>query len=136
MFDVRCSAPSKHKPQSAPCCDCKIGHLIEMCSEKNSAEIHYNKIQLIEGAKELAQKFVAPDNTYRNWKSYDGKVSGITGESLITLCDPQTSGGLMIAVAKEAGEEFSEWLKQNDFKKFSEPIGQIKKKGDFVISVK
>ena len=112
-----------------------IGHLLEMCGDKISAEIYYDKIQLIEGAKELAQKFVAPDNTYRNWKSYDGKVSGITGESLITLCDPQTSGGLIVAVATENKNEFSEWLKKNGFEKYSEPIGRILKRNEFVITV-
>ncbi len=112
-----------------------IGHLLEMCSEKISAEIYYDRIQLIEGTKELAQKFVAPDNTYRNWKSYDGKVSGITGESLITLCDPQTSGGLLVAVAAENKNEFSEWLKKNGFEKYCEPIGQFIEKRNASITI-
>ena len=113
-----------------------IGHLLEMCGENFSSELFYDKIKLIEGAKELAQKFVAPDNTYRNWKSYDGKVSGITGESLLTLCDPQTSGGLMVAVAAENKNEFSDWLNKKGFDKFSEPIGQIIKRNEFVITIK
>ena len=112
-----------------------IGHLLEMCGNNFSSEIYYNKIQLIEGAKELAQKFVAPDNTYRNWKSYDGKVSGVTGESLLTLCDPQTSGGLMVAVAEENKNEFSEWLNKNGFEKYSEPIGKILKRNEVVIKI-
>ncbi len=102
-----------------------LGHLLEMCGDNFSAEIYYNQIKQIEGAKELAQKFVAPDNTFRNWKSYETKVSGITGESLITLCDPQTSGGLLVSVAAEYKNEFSEWLKKNGFEKYSEPIGKV-----------
>jgi selenide,water dikinase len=35
----------------------------------------------------------------RNWKAYNQKVSGISGESLLTLCDPQTNGGLLVSVA-------------------------------------
>lgn len=112
-----------------------IGHLLEMCGDKISAEIYYDQIQLLEGAKELAQKFVAPDNTYRNWKSYDGKVSGISGESLITLCDPQTSGGLMVAVAAENKNEFSEWLKKNGFEKYTEPVGRFNEKNESIILI-
>jgi selenide,water dikinase len=56
--------------------------------------------------KELAAKFIYADNTMRNWKSYESKVSGIAGESLLTLCDPQTSGGLLIAVDGSKEQEF------------------------------
>jgi selenide,water dikinase len=76
-----------------------IGHLTEMCdSGRLSTEINYSEIPLMEGVKELAAKMVYPDNTMRNWKAYSEKVSGIGGESLLTLCDPQTNGGLLVAV--------------------------------------
>ena len=84
-----------------------LGHLIEMCEGSGlSAEIEYSKIPLMERVKELAAKFIYADNTMRNWKSYESKVEGISGESLLTLCDPQTSGGLLIAVDKNKEEEF------------------------------
>ena len=76
-----------------------IGHLIEMCAGADvSAEIEYTRVPLMDGVKELTTKFIYADNTMRNWKSYEGKVQGISGESLLTLCDPQTSGGLLIAI--------------------------------------
>ncbi len=103
-----------------------IGHLLEMCEGSNlSAEISYSKIKLIEGVEALAKKFVAPDNTFRNWKSYEPKVSGISGESLVTLCDPQTSGGLMIAVDPSMGKDFSALLLENGLQNFSLPIGNF-----------
>jgi selenide,water dikinase len=84
-----------------------LGHLIEMCESPGlSAEIEYASVPLMTGVKDLAAKFIYADNTMRNWKSYEGKVQGITGESLLTLCDPQTSGGLMVAVDKNKEEEF------------------------------
>ena len=57
------------------------------------------------GVKELATKFIYADNTMRNWKSYENKVQGIGSESLLTLCDPQTSGGLLVAVDPKQEEQ-------------------------------
>lgn len=83
-----------------------LGHLTEMCEGAGvSAEIEYAKVPLMDGVKDLAAKFIYADNTMRNWKSYESKVQGIGSESLLTLCDPQTSGGLLIAVdPKEEGQ--------------------------------
>ncbi|HYV94170.1 MAG TPA: selenide, water dikinase SelD [Chitinophagales bacterium] len=112
-----------------------IGHLLEMCEGSNlSAEIFYSKIRLIEGVEALAKKFVAPDNTFRNWKSYESKVSGISGESLVTLCDPQTSGGLMVAVPPEFQNEFKLLLDENRMK-YTEPIGKFVAKEDAMVKV-
>jgi len=76
-----------------------LGHLIEMCEGSGlSAEIEYSKVPLLNNISEYASKMIYPDITFRNWKSYEQKVTGIGSESLLTLCDPQTSGGLLIAV--------------------------------------
>jgi selenide,water dikinase len=83
-----------------------LGHLTEMCAGSGvSAEIEYAQIPLMDGVKELAAKFIYPDSTMRNWKSFESKVEGINGESLLTLCDPQTSGGLLIAVDPKHEQE-------------------------------
>jgi selenide, water dikinase len=91
-----------------------LGHLIEMCEGANvSAEIEYARVPLMDGVKDLAAKFVYADNTMRNWKSYESKVEGIGSESLLTLCDPQTSGGLLIAVDANSCNTFNELAKAN-----------------------
>lgn len=91
-----------------------LGHLIEMCEGANlSAEIEYAQVPLMDGVKDLAAKFVYADNTMRNWKSYESKVQGIGSESLLTLCDPQTSGGLLIAVDANSCNTFNELAKAN-----------------------
>lgn len=87
-----------------------IGHLLEMLGDGSySARIDYNSVPLMLGVKELAGQFVYADNTMRNWKAYNERVNGVAGESLLTLCDPQTNGGLLIAVAPEKLEEI-EWV--------------------------
>lgn len=93
-----------------------LGHLIEMCEGATlSAEIEYSKVPLLNGVKDLCAKFVYADNTMRNWKAFESNVQGIGTESLLTLCDPQTSGGLLIAVNKNSENEFLELSKKNNF---------------------
>ena len=88
-----------------------LGHLIEMCEGSNtSAEINYNAIPLLDGVKEYIAQMMIPDNTYRNWNSYEKKVDGIGAESLYTLCDPQTNGGLLFTVREDNKNEIDELL--------------------------
>ena len=116
-----------------------LGHLLEMSEGSGlAAEINYASISLIEGAQALAKKYVAPDNTFRNWKSYEQKVSGINGESLITLCDPQTNGGLLVAVDARYENEFKKLLTDLIPDASVQPIGEFRKRAenDYVITLK
>jgi len=54
---------------------------------------------------------IYPDNTMRNWQGYEPKVDGISFESLLTLCDPQTSGGLLVCVDASHKAAFEETAK-------------------------
>lgn len=76
-----------------------LGHLTEMTDKKRlSATIYNSKIPLLSGVKELAEQWIYPDNTMRNWKMYGEEAEGIEGISLLTLCDPQTNGGLLFSI--------------------------------------
>lgn len=76
-----------------------------------------------------------PDNSFRNWSSYDPKVSGITGDSLLTLCDPQTNGGLLISVDPNSKKEFEELLIIEGYGAFAKPIGVMKAKAEKVVAI-
>lgn len=92
-----------------------IGHLLEMVQTSNlTAHINYAEIPLMNGVKELASKFIYPDNTMRNWKAYSESVDGISGESLLTLCDPQTNGGLLLAVDPIQLDEIRDLFQQEN----------------------
>ncbi|MCX6198155.1 MAG: selenide, water dikinase SelD [Bacteroidetes bacterium] len=111
-----------------------LGHLIEMCEGANlSAEIDYAKVPLMNGVKDLCAKFVYADNTMRNWKAYESKVQGIGSESLLTLCDPQTSGGLLIAVDAQSEKEFLSLAAKNNFQ--LESIGKFISPKEKLISI-
>jgi selenide,water dikinase len=85
-----------------------LGHLVEMCQGANlSAEIYANKIpQLIPGKLEKYHaEGAVPGGTKRNFDSYGHHVSMEQGFLRDLLCDPQTSGGLLVSVSAESVEE-------------------------------
>jgi selenide, water dikinase len=113
-----------------------MGHLIEMAEGANlSAEIIYSKVPMIDDLNSYISQMCVPDNSFRNWSGYDPKVSGITGDSLLTLCDPQTNGGLLVTIDADSKDEFEALLIKEGLKEFAEPIGIIKEKGEKVITL-
>ena len=91
-----------------------MGHLLEMVqgSEVN-AEIHTADIDLIEEAKLLAKMGVLPEGLYRNRSYAESYVDEGNTELYIQdmLFDPQTAGGLLIAVDETDADRFYEELK-------------------------
>ena len=91
-----------------------MGHLLEMVqgSEVN-AEIHTADIDLIEEAKSLAKMGVLPEGLYRNRSYAESYVDEGSTELYIQdmLFDPQTAGGLLIAVDEADADRFYEELK-------------------------
>jgi selenide,water dikinase len=84
-----------------------LGHLVEMAEGAGlTAVINGNSLPLIEGVPEYINQFVFPDNTYRNWNAYSGKSEGIVGMELVKFCDPQTNGGLMVAINPNFQKDF------------------------------
>ena len=84
-----------------------LGHLIEMAEGSGlSAQINYKDVPLIHGLARYTSQMIFPDSVYRNWNSFQHKVEGVIGPSFITLCDPQTSGGLLAAIAPESVNDF------------------------------
>ena len=84
-----------------------LGHLAEMCEgSRTSAIIHFAQVPVIPQIHEYISQSSISGGTKRNWNSYGHKVGGITDEQLAVLCDPQTSGGLLLAVIPEYEGEF------------------------------
>jgi selenide, water dikinase len=112
-----------------------LGHLLEICEGSNlSAEIHYSKIPLLKNISHYASSMIYPDNTMRNWNSYQNKIDGIGSESFLTLNDPQTSGGLLVCVSPGAQEKFEAGC--NTLGVQLSPFGVLRAKQEKVITVK
>ena len=111
-----------------------LGHALEMAEGANlSLQLDFKSLPLIEGVQDYIQQFIFPDNTYRNWNAYSAKVSGVNGMELVPLCDPQTSGGLLIAVAEENKAWFVETMGLHE-QRFWE-IGKFTPKHSFCIEM-
>ncbi len=111
-----------------------LGHLAEMCEgSQTSAEVAYGQVPLFSNLKNYTNRMIYPDNTTRNWQSVEKKVSGISAESLLTLCDPQTNGGLLISVNEKAASAFETGMQSRNTPVFR--IGRITERKEHVIFV-
>lgn len=111
-----------------------LGHLSEVCEGSNvSAEVDYSKVPLMNNISNYASQMIYPDNTMRNWSSYQHKVTGIGSESFLTLCDPQTSGGLLICVREQSRSDFENFARNLGHE--LSPFGQLKEKSDYWITI-
>lgn len=117
-----------------------LGHLIEICEGSGvSAELNYATIPVMDGARHYLSQRIVPDATYRNWNSYSKKVKFEKGvnvmEAFSLLPDPQTNGGLLIAVDPSGEKEVMAVLEQNNLSAWGKPIGRIIPKGENTLIV-
>jgi selenide, water dikinase len=112
-----------------------LGHLIEICDGSGlSAVIMADHIPLLENLQYYIGKNCIPGGTYRNWKSYGNKIGEITETQKFLFADPQTSGGLLIAVTPEPGEEFNLFSKHENLVEIG--YFEEKKPGEPVITIR
>ena len=117
-----------------------LGHLCEMAEGSGlSAEIHFNQIPfIIPTLKFYTDASCIPGGSARNWDSYGEKIvfENFIDQSFarIVLSDPQTSGGLLVAVAPDSVSEVELVFSSCHLK--AHPIGLITARKDKVIVVK
>lgn len=97
-----------------------LGHLLEICKGSQlRAKLDGAKIPILPAAKIHAAAGIFPGAARRNWDSYTHlvQVSPTTWVDwqIQLLADPQTSGGLLIAVAPEAMPEVLAQVQQAGF---------------------
>jgi selenide,water dikinase len=110
------------------------GHLLEMChSSGTSAVIRFADLPLID---EAVQQYIdlgcIPGGTNRNFDSYGSEINMSSAQRFI-LCDPQTSGGLLIAVNPTHKELVQEILADSGC--WSEPVGVMTEVDDYSILI-
>lgn len=112
-----------------------LGHLIEMAEGSGlSAEIDFEKVPKLPFIGDyLAQKSF-PGGTVRNWDSYGHKIGEVSELQKFILADPQTSGGLLIAVEPDTQEEFEALMEERGFE--LQTFGKLVKKREKVVYVK
>ena len=89
-----------------------LGHLLEVCrGSALAAELSWADTPLLPGALALAEIGVRTGASARNWASYGEAVrlpSGAPEAMRDLLCDPQTSGGLLVAVRADRASDVVE----------------------------
>ena len=112
-----------------------FGHLVEMCDGSQiSADLFFNEIPTLDNLNTYLEKKCFPGGTERNWASYGHRIQdGISENQRLIGADPQTSGGLLIAVDQESQLDFEKYLLTLGFD--LKPIGKTVQKREKAIYI-
>lgn len=111
-----------------------LGHLTELCEASGvKAEIQFSQVPVIDGIEYYIHQNALPGGISRNFDSYGHKISPMDELQKSILCDPQTSGGLLIAVDPNDKNEFLDILSK--YGSPAHPIGRLTTKGKYLIEV-
>lgn len=84
-----------------------MGHLVEICEGSGlNAIVNYQAVPKLPEIENYISLGCSPGGAQRNFDSYGSKLSSMTDMQRKILCDPQTSGGLLIAVEESHANEF------------------------------
>ncbi|MBT1446071.1 selenide, water dikinase SelD [Shewanella sp. JM162201] len=93
------------------------GHLLEVCQGAGlDAELNLDKVPLLERAEHYLSLGCIPGGTHRNYDSYGEHLPAVSEREKALLCDPQTSGGLLVAVSHEGEAELCALLERQGIK--------------------
>jgi selenide, water dikinase len=96
-----------------------LGHLLEMCrGARLGARVSMDRVPLLDNVLAMAAAGCVTGASARNWASYADEVQAapaLEPAHRALLCDPQTSGGLLVACAQEAVPEALRTLQQHGF---------------------
>jgi selenide,water dikinase len=94
-----------------------LGHAWEMaCASKVTIDIEANAVPLLEGALELASEgmLTSGDKTNREYVGADIEIAGSVDQTLVKLLfDPQTAGGMLIAIPEAKAQALLANLRVN-----------------------
>ncbi len=83
-----------------------LGHLSEMCQGSDlQATVWFECVPKLPDVERYISEGCVPGGTGRNFESYGHLVGAMSDLQRQLLCDPQTSGGLLLAVLPEAEAE-------------------------------
>ena len=111
-----------------------LGHLVEMADGSGlSAQIDYARVPQLDAVEYYLEQGCVPGGTLRNYDSYASKISPIQELHKRVLCDPQTSGGLLVAVTPQGNEAFLDMAREHGLN--LEPIGRLVERQTYAVEV-
>ncbi|EPR69496.1 selenide, water dikinase SelD [Cyclobacterium qasimii] len=110
------------------------GHLTEMCKGASfSAQLELDKIPCFGFVQKYIDLDCIPGGTHRNWDSYGNGIVITSDRDKLILADPQTSGGLLMAVDPNKTDLFERKMKEEGYSLVS--FGEIIPKKDKIIYI-
>jgi len=92
-----------------------MGHLLEMCEGSGlQAQVYYDQVPKLAEIENYLALGCSPGGAQRNHDSYGHKLCDMSALQQQILCDPQTSGGLLVAVSPDGIDEFLSTAEQNN----------------------
>lgn len=105
-----------------------LGHLLEICrGSRLRGDIEFDRLPVLSAALHLAQQGYVTGASERNWESCARDVTlpgGMADWKQKLLCDPQTSGGLLVACSAESAGQVLSIFQEQGFKQARE-IGRL-----------
>jgi selenide, water dikinase len=84
-----------------------VGHLLETLNASGlGAELQGEQLPVFEPARSYLAQGIKPGGTGRNWASFGDQVGPVSDTVRDLLSDPQTSGGLLVAVDRQHRDGF------------------------------
>ena len=91
------------------------GHLMEMCQGANlTAIVDSAAIPELPELNDYIAQGCMPGGTQRNFEALGDSLPALTPRDLAVLCDPQTSGGLLVAVSPDALSDVQQLLQEQE----------------------
>lgn len=110
-----------------------LGHLVEMADGSGlTAVIETASVPRLPGVEYYLQKDCIPGGTLRNYRSYGQHIAPLAEQDRHWLCDPQTSGGLLVAVAVDGQDEFLQVA--SDLGMSLTCIGELSERREFAVA--
>ena len=101
-----------------------MGHLTEICEGSGlHAVVDYDAVPKLPEVENYISLGCSPGGAQRNFDSYGHNLGEMSELQKKILCDPQTSGGLLVAIEKEHSDEFIEYAKIFDLD--LKPLGEL-----------
>lgn len=113
-----------------------LGHLSEMAGDDFSIVIDSKKVPILRPSLDLARDFLYTSGGQNNRNFLADKLEFMIDDFAMeeVLFDPQTSGGLCVAVDQNEAEKIIEEFRENDMDIWQ--IGQVMKKRSYALIVK
>jgi len=113
-----------------------LGHLSEMCEASDlTARVDFDRVPRLDpvAVDDYIRQGCVPGGTNRNWASYGGKIAPMDEERRKLLCDPQTSGGLLVAVDPAHADDFAAVAREHGI--VAESLGAMEKRSEHLVRV-